>query len=96
MQIVLVVSNHVPGDFRSDKGQPLESKQCARGQIGPLDDAVLIQCQIPDRCKFIQFGVAISGILQLNLCMAELFVLHLELDLMHLQFMDQGLKVFEW
>ena len=53
-----------------------------QGLIGALNDVIGTQGQITHRCLMIELSVAIPGILQLTLGVAQFFVLQLQLNLM--------------
>ena len=52
-----------------------------------------VQRQVSDGRKVVQFGIGIARLGQLDLRLPQLLVLHLQLDLVDLQFVDEFLDV---
>jgi hypothetical protein len=65
--------------------QPLTvlAEQGGGGQIRFGDERLVIESQIPDRGEFIEVDVAVAGFFESELRSAQLVILHLELDLVH-------------
>ena len=62
-----------------------------RREIRLEDQPELIQRDIPDGCKIVKFLVPAPGLLEFRLGAPHLLVLHLELDLVNLELVDQAL-----
>ena len=75
-----------------DQHAPVPPEQGTGGQVDIENEAGCVQNAIAHRSEFKQVFVARSGGLQLRLHLAQLFVLHLQLDLMHTQFKQSFLQ----
>ena len=60
-------------------------------QVGVQDLPARIERQVAHRCHVIQILVVAALLVQCHLDGAQLFVLHLQLDLVNLQFMQRSL-----
>jgi len=73
--------------------QRRSSSQARAGEVHLPDDAVTAQGQVADRRGLVQGGVAGERGLQLDACPPQLLVLHLQLDLVDLQLVQQALAI---
>jgi hypothetical protein len=65
------------------------TQQGGGGEVGFQDAACMVNGKIAHRGEVIEVGVFAAGFLQLGLGQPEFLVLHLQLDLVHAQFMDE-------
>ena len=71
---------------------PLDPQHRGRGQIRRGDEAGSGQGEIGDGRKFVEVNIKFAGSLQLDPVLAQGPVLHLQLDLVHLEFVPQPLR----
>ena len=68
----------------------LHSEEGGGGEVGLQDLAGCVQGEVAHRRKVIEVGVFAAGLLQPGLGQPELLVLHLQLDLVHPEFVDEA------
>ena len=79
---------HQPGALQFEQARP--------GEIRLADIAFPAEGKVADRREVIELGVALQSRLQFRPRPLELLVLHLQLDLVHLQLVDEPLCVAGW
>ena len=83
-----------PRQGEAQEPAALHSQHGRSRQVGLHDQAPLIQGEIAHRCEVIEVGVFVPGFGQLGLGLAEFLILHLQLDLLHPQLVDQPGALF--
>src|SRR5450759_5212945 len=73
-----------------DEQLPLHAQQEGGGQVGVADDALVAQGEVAHRRQVEELEVLRALLLQLEPGAAQLLVLHLELDLVHAQLVDDS------
>jgi hypothetical protein len=68
---------------------PLDSQQLRSGKIYLTYQSMGIKGKIANRCKVIEFGVLVSRHLKRLTGLSQFFILHLQLDMMYLQFVNE-------
>ncbi len=85
---VAILGGNVSGESVLKKLAAVRAEQRGAGQVDLLDQPVAREGQIADRRELEQINVLITRLFQLDLGLAERFVLHLQLDLVHLEFVQ--------
>jgi hypothetical protein len=68
----------------------LYSQDISGGEVGLGNPAPFVQAEVAHRGEVVEVGVSIPGFRQTHLGLPEFFVLHLQFDLVHPQFVDQA------
>src|SRR5215472_14150490 len=74
------VAKFLPQEFLAN-----HTKHFCRGKIGFENHSLVVQGQVADRREIVEVAETIACLGQVNLCLAQLLVLRLQLDLMQLQ-----------
>ena len=77
----------------ADQARALDTQQRGAGQVDLGDAVGAIECDIADRCEIVQLGVAVARVFERLLGLAQLTVLHLELNLVDVQLVEQVLRL---
>ena len=85
-----IVAHHVSRNSLAVQRRALQAEQTAAGQIGQTDRAVSPDTEVGHRRKLIQIDETLTGFGSRQRRLQGL-VLHFQLDLMHLQLMQQTL-----
>jgi len=78
--ITVIVSDKYP-ETAFDQFPPVNTKDCCAGKISFKDYRMFRESQVPDRGKFIQVCVPVTGFFKGALRFTEGLVLHFQLDL---------------
>ena len=70
----------------------LHSQQCRGGKVGLCDNALVGEGEIADRGELIKVEETVAAFLQINQRPPNIFILHLQFDPMHLEFMQNFLN----
>jgi hypothetical protein len=87
--MILVGGEDEMGDRLVDQCAARRPQQGRRGEVGFEDHPGLAEGEVAHRRQVVQVEVARPRRLQLELRPAQFFVLHLQLDLMHVQLLHQ-------
>jgi hypothetical protein len=77
----------------ADQLRPFPAQQASGGQIDIANDPVCIEGRVTDRGKIVQVSVFLQCRLHLGPGVAQILILHLQLDMVHLQFVQQLLRI---
>jgi hypothetical protein len=93
-----VLPNALSSRLREQCGQvvgaevrAVDAQHPSRGEIDLPQSSVAVQAAVSDGCEIEQIRVPAARLLQQLLRLAQLSVLHLEFDLMHLELVQQAL-----
>ena len=89
-EAIAVRPGQAGGQRAADQTTAVAADQPRPGEIDLANGGRQIQRDVPDRCVVVELGVPITGCLELGLGLAQLPVLHLELDPMDLQLVNQA------
>ena len=81
---ILVLGSDEAGQVLLDQVRSRHPQEIARGQIGFQDPPLLVHGEVADRGQLVEIEVASPRGLELLLRLAQLVVLHLQLDLVYL------------
>jgi hypothetical protein len=86
-----LVELHQADERSADDVLAVATEQSRGRQVQLLHDAQRVEGAVGDRRKVVQVGVAIARLLELALRLAQLAVLHFQLDLVNLEIVQQPL-----
>lgn len=69
----------------------LRSQQCDTGEIDFRDQPLARQGEVTDRGELVEIHIAVAGLFQRGIGAPQLFILHFQFDLMHLELVQQFL-----
>ena len=94
VKYALVVRKDEADDRLPHEGAPRYAEQVGRREVGLLDQPVVVQRAIAHRCQIVELEIARPRCIDLLLGAPQLVVLHLQLDLMHAQLVEQLVRGF--
>ena len=75
-----------------DQSGPFDPQQAGRGEVGLADQSLAVEGQVAHRGEIVEVAVFFQPRLRLVPGLLEFLVLHLQLDLVDLQFVNQALE----
>ncbi|MNQ67432.1 hypothetical protein D3C85_819550 [compost metagenome] len=91
---VLIVAKDEARERLLDQFGANHFQQMSSGKVGLEDRALHAERQIAYRGQIIEIEIALLGLFELGLRLAQLLILHLQFDLVHAQFMQRLLHRF--
>ena len=82
---VRVFCENEPGEWLLDQRAPGHTQQGSGGEVGLQDQAVIAEGDIADRRQVVEIEIACPHGVQFHLRPPQIFVLHLQLDLVYAQ-----------
>ena len=87
---LLVLIGHEQREVLPQQATAFTSQERGRGEIGFHDLSQLVQRNVTHRGKVIEVAIFVAGFFQPGLDLPQLLVFQLQLDLMHLEFVDEA------